>query len=75
MEYLQQEGAVFTSKQLIDLLHVAGVNGSLQVAKWLRQHSAEWPDILRLDSDRTQIQWRDDAVAWARDEGCTSPIE
>jgi uncharacterized protein YaiI (UPF0178 family) len=71
MQHLQQEGAVFTTKQLTDLLHVAGVNDSLQVAKGLRQQGAEWPAVLRYHSE----SWSGDILARARAEGCTSPVE
>jgi hypothetical protein len=76
IKYLQQDGAVYSSKQQLQsrkMLNIAGANGSLTTAKWLRQQGAEWPDILRLDSGRIQIPWCDNAVAWARVAGCASP--
>jgi hypothetical protein len=76
IEYLQQEGVVVTSKQLRKMLNIAGANGSLTIAKWLRQQGAEWPDVLQncgLYSNGEQ--WYGDTLAWARAEGCTAPLE
>jgi hypothetical protein len=72
LEYLQQEGAVFIAEQLIDLLNTAAVRGSLAAAKWLRQQGADWPAVLHNFSGC--VQWSGEVLAWARAEGCTSPL-
>jgi hypothetical protein len=41
----------------------------LAAAKWLRQHGAEWPAVLKYHG----CQWKDPMLQWARLEGCTSP--
>jgi hypothetical protein len=56
---------------MTQLLNHAGVRNKLAVAQWLRQHDAQWPAALGHSSYQ---QWSDDVIAWARSEGCTSPI-
>jgi hypothetical protein len=70
MQYLQQQGVVTTVEQLTDMLLHAGVWEQLQAAQWLRQQGAEWPTVLHYDRD----EWRGDVLAWARAEGCDSPL-
>ena len=71
MEYLQQQGVVFNAEQLSELLNAAGARGNLTAAKWLRGQGAEWPAVL---SD-IMFKWYGDTLAWARAEGCTSPLD
>jgi hypothetical protein len=52
------------------LLNIAGSNGSLAAAQWLRQRGAEWPAVLQYDGKT----WSGDTLAWARAEGCDSPL-
>jgi hypothetical protein len=76
LEYMQQDGVVFTTRQLTGLLSVAGGCSSLTLAKWLRQQGAEWPAVLRVIGMYDELdQWPDIAVAWARAEGCTAPVQ
>jgi hypothetical protein len=71
IEYMQQEGVVFTTKQMTEMLNIAGARDSLTTAKWLRQHGAEWPTVLK---DNGKI-WSGETLSWARTENCTSPLE
>jgi hypothetical protein len=58
------------------MLSVAGARGSLTVAKWLGQQVAEWPDVLQAKAPGYGVkQWSGDTLAWARAEGCTSPLQ
>jgi hypothetical protein len=77
LEYLQQEDVVFTAEQLTHLLNIAGVEGSLEVAKWLREQGAEWPAVLTVTASEYHKtkQWSGDTLAWARAERCVSPLE
>eukprot|EP00953_Heterococcus_sp_UTEX-ZZ885_P001124 1117-Heterococcus_DN1.PRE.6 len=76
LEYMQQDDVVFTSRQLTGLLSVAGGCSSLTLAKWLRQQGAEWPVVLRVIGMYDEFdQSPDIAVAWARAEGCTAPVQ
>jgi hypothetical protein len=68
--FLQQQGIVFTSRVLRQVLRIAGACNKLAAAKWLRQQGAQWPAALRW----TGKVWPDDALEWARAEGCISPI-
>jgi hypothetical protein len=67
MMYVQQQGIVFTADELTVMLNIGAASNKLAAAQWLRQQGAEWPDSLYC--------WSQDIVAWARLEGCTSPIE
>jgi hypothetical protein len=68
--FLQQQGIVFTADMLRDMLNVAGAHSKLAAAAWLREQGAQWPAELKW----YEQPWSDDAVAWARAEGCTSPL-
>jgi hypothetical protein len=68
--FLQQQGIVFTADMLRPMLNAAGAHSKLAAAAWLREQGAQWPAALRWNRQ----QWSDDAVAWARAEGCTSPL-
>jgi hypothetical protein len=62
----------YAAEQLIDLLNTAGVNGSLAAAQWLRQQGVEWPAVLR--DNNGHKHWNGKTLAWARAEGCISPL-
>jgi hypothetical protein len=66
---LQQKGMVFTPAMLTEMLDRAGRCNKLAVAKWLRAQGAEWPAVLMWHPERAAA-----AIAWARAEGCTSPV-
>ena len=70
MQFLQQQGVVTTTAQLTDMLNAAGAHNRLHAAKRLRKLGAQWPAVLR---HYRRGKWRDDTLAWARAEGCTSP--
>jgi hypothetical protein len=72
LEFLQQQGIVFTTAKLRDMLNIAGAHSKLAAAKWLRQQGAEWPHVLNW---YWYGQWSGDTLEWARAEGCTSPVE
>jgi hypothetical protein len=56
---------------LTDMLNVAGAYNKLAAAVWLRQQGAEWPAVL----DYYGRVWSGDVLAWARSQGCESPLE
>jgi hypothetical protein len=75
LEFMQQDGFVFTTEQLTEMLSSAGAFDSLITAKWLRDQSAEWPTVLQdLSMYSNGKQWYGDILAWARAEGCTAPL-
>jgi hypothetical protein len=68
-----EPGSLLESKParvLSNMLNIAGCNGHLDAAKWLRQQGAAWPSILRV----VFTEWSGPALVWAREEGCTSPV-
>jgi hypothetical protein len=73
--YMRQAGVEFTGEQLTVMLNIAGAYNKLEAAQWLRQQGAEWPPMLMYKrySTGTGLQWQGDALAWAREEGCTAP--
>jgi hypothetical protein len=71
MLYLQQQGIVFNAVMLRVMLNAAGAHNKLAAAQWLRQREAEWLAVLYSDL----LPWSDEALLWARAEGCTSPTE
>jgi hypothetical protein len=76
MVYLQEEDIVFDAEILTEMLKIAGACNKLAAAQWLRKQGAQWPAVLKWQkSYRDQLVWSDDALAWARAEGCTSPTE
>jgi hypothetical protein len=79
---LQLQGAALSVPQLTRLLNVAGAFNQLAAAQWLRQQGAEWPDLLQYRYEALHApgfvssaatSWRNETLAWARAEGCTSP--
>jgi hypothetical protein len=71
LDYVVEQGEVLEAELLTKALNSAGTNDQLQAAQWLRQRGAEWPDVLGHDEDE---QWSDAMIAWAREQGCTSPL-
>jgi hypothetical protein len=55
---------------LTEALDYAACSSKLAAAKWLRQQGAQWPTAFRM-----WPSWSPEVVAWARAEGCTTPIE
>jgi hypothetical protein len=69
LKHLQRMGLLTSTAKLTDMLNDAGQHNKLAAAKWLREQCAEWPTVFR--------KWyhcSDEVLAWARNEGCTSPI-
>jgi hypothetical protein len=73
LQYLYDCDIMTAPAVLTDTLNAAGSLNNLAVARWLRQHGAEWPAVLW--SAIVPTPWRGDVLAWARAEGCTSPTE
>jgi hypothetical protein len=65
MEYVMQRAEGDAAQMLAAMLDGAGEGDQVAAAKWARARGAEWPD---------ELNWRCAAIAWAREEGCTSPI-
>jgi hypothetical protein len=71
---------VLDAKLLTNTLNCAGAYSHLNIAQWLRQYGAEWPAVLSYSSalfedDQADIhQWSGGTLAWARANGCTSPL-
>jgi hypothetical protein len=68
--YVQEQGFVTSTAMLTEMLDKAAYYENLHAAKWLREQGAEWPTVLK------GLAWKgqDKVLAWARSEGCTSPI-
>jgi uncharacterized metal-binding protein len=66
-----EQGEVLDAELLTEALNGAGAYGKLQAAQWLKEHGAEWPVVLKHSDGR---QWSGESLAWARAEGCTSPV-
>ena len=83
LQYLYDQGEVFTDEQLTELLkdsitHVTQASNLIS-AKWLRDHSADWPAVLECfhvdeNYDSLRQDWPEVAVRWCRAEGCTAPL-
>jgi Ankyrin repeats (3 copies) len=71
-EYLLQQGMLPDAEVLTRVLADAGAYGKRALAVWLRLHGTAWPAVLVSDGD--VLCWSRDMVAWARAEGCTSPV-
>jgi Ankyrin repeats (3 copies) len=70
MSYVLQLPGVSTAAQLTHMLNAAGAKDQLISVQWLRaQQSAEWPTVLQYEG----VSWTGTALAWARQQGCTSP--
>ena len=67
--YLHEQD-LLSSELLTHMLNIAGAYNHTAAAQLLRRLGAEWPAVLnRLH------QWDGDTLAWAREEGCTSPTQ
>jgi hypothetical protein len=66
-----------SASQLSEVLNAAGAFGELAAAQWLWQHGAEWPGLLVYTNKFTNFtdtrDWAGETLAWARQQGCTSP--
>jgi hypothetical protein len=51
------------------MLQLAGMDGSLVLCKWLREHGAEWPAML----GTADSPWSPRCLEWADSEGCDAP--
>jgi hypothetical protein len=51
------------------MLQLAGMDSSLVLCKWLRQHGAEWPAML----GTADCPWGTLCIEWAQSEGCDAP--
>jgi hypothetical protein len=77
VQYLQQHGIDFTPAQLTKMLANAGAQNKLAAAQWLRQQGVDWTAELVGQTDvygYTWRYWKGEVLAWARQEGCTSPV-
>jgi hypothetical protein len=70
LEFLQGAEPTAYAILLQLMLAVAGVFGQLETAQHLRQQGAEWPPVLSIQDKH----WTGEVLAWARAEGCTSPV-
>jgi hypothetical protein len=70
LNYLAQLGALSEAAELTHALLYAGAHNNLAAAQWLRERGAEWPPVLYVNGHT----WHSDVVAWARAQGCTSPL-
>jgi hypothetical protein len=78
LSLLLQSGVHVSPGVLTLVLFKAGANSQLATAQWLRAQGAEWPGRLSLpaiDGTTELQQWEGAVLAWARAEGCTSPLE
>jgi hypothetical protein len=78
LQHLLEQGAPWNAVTLTTMLSAAASRGKLEAVQWLRQQGAEWPAILQynytfLDLVFCRDSWHPDVVAWARQQGCTSP--
>jgi hypothetical protein len=78
MQYNIDNGLMQEELTLVEvlsaMLHFTGAGGHIAASLWLRQQVAEWPQILSVSYEGTVYQWSGAALAWARAEGCTSPL-
>eukprot|EP00953_Heterococcus_sp_UTEX-ZZ885_P018319 10228-Heterococcus_DN1.PRE.6 len=73
--FLQHVGVNASPDALSKALFLAGSQGHLAVAQWLRAQGAEWPPRLSALIGGGLQQWEGAVLEWARAEGCTSPLE
>jgi hypothetical protein len=78
MQYNIDNGLMQEELTLVEVLSAmllfTGAGGHIAASQWLRQQDAEWPQILSVSYGGTVYQWSGAALAWARAEGCTSPL-
>eukprot|EP00953_Heterococcus_sp_UTEX-ZZ885_P016379 9209-Heterococcus_DN1.PRE.4 len=70
---IEQSGTVVAAELLTRALSCAGASDQLKTVKLLRKHGAQWPAEL-CGVGRFPGQWYGKSLAWARAQGCTSPI-
>jgi hypothetical protein len=73
-DYIIERGEALDAALLTDALNWAGAYNQLRAAQWLRQHEANWPAMLGEGEDPQLQPWSGESLAWARAEGCTSPV-
>jgi hypothetical protein len=73
LDYCAQQGATWSAGELDDMIQGCAIDGFLDVVQWLRQHDAAWPRELGWSDDGGIDRWHADVLAWAREQGCTSP--
>jgi hypothetical protein len=71
LDYVIEQGEVLDAELLTAVLNHAGAYNQLAAAQWLRQHGAEWPAVHAVNEYQ---HWSYDTLAWARAQGCTSPL-
>jgi hypothetical protein len=74
LDYILEKNEVLDAELLTEALNWAGVDNKLQAAQWLRQRGAQWPAVLSTGAVQWTQQWSGETLAWARAEGCTSPV-
>jgi hypothetical protein len=68
LEYLREQELLTSVAMLTDMLSKAGAFEGLAAAQWLKEQGAEWP------TEFVHGQWYGAVLAWARAEGCTTPV-
>jgi hypothetical protein len=74
LEYVAAQGEVLDAEQRLGAMNGAATYNQLQAAQWLRQQGAQWPAVLGYGNEQHVWRWTDAMLAWARAEGCTSPV-
>jgi hypothetical protein len=74
IQYLVEHGLVQNAVNMISMLLYAGAHSQLAAVQWLRQRGAEWPQTLYYSNDSKIFQWSGEVLAWARVNGCRSPV-
>jgi hypothetical protein len=79
-DLVKEQGEVLSAELLTDTLNCAGAHNQLRAAQWLRQNGAEWSAVLGYEEEVEEgepfetTHWSGESLAWARAEGCTSPV-
>jgi hypothetical protein len=68
---LQEQGLLPAPRQLSEALQIAGAQGHLGIAQWLRKRRVQWPAVLKYGDK----PWTGATLEWARAKGCTAPTE
>jgi hypothetical protein len=74
LDFVLEQGEVLDAELLTDALNCAGTFNKLRAVQWLRQHGASWPTLLGFSGPHHKLQWSGESLAWARAQGCTSPV-
>eukprot|EP00953_Heterococcus_sp_UTEX-ZZ885_P002106 1644-Heterococcus_DN1.PRE.5 len=69
LNYMHRFEPIASAAELTELLNTAGAFGHIAAAQWLRHHGARWPALLKHGA----FPWTNEALQWARFEGCLSP--